>query len=100
MWRKVLETNVVGLCVATREAVKQMKEGSIRGQILHISSVLGHYVAHLPKVNMYPPSKFAVRALTEVLRQELLVDGGGIRVCVSSTKKFFFLITPIESPFK
>lgn len=84
MWRQILETNVLGLSVATREAVKDMTNNSVAGQIIHISSVLGHYVAHVPKVNMYSASKFAVRALTETLRQELLTSGTKIRVCVSN----------------
>ncbi|KAI4454440.1 dehydrogenase/reductase sdr family member 11 [Holotrichia oblita] len=81
MWRQILETNVLGLCVTTREAIKDMRTNSIAGQIIHIGSVLGHYVAHVPKVNMYSASKFAVRALTETLRQELLTSGTKIRVC-------------------
>ncbi|GJQ81085.1 hypothetical protein Trydic_g9926, partial [Trypoxylus dichotomus] len=79
-WKAVFETNVIGLCVATREAIKDMTENSTAGQIIHISSILGHYVAHVPKVNVYSASKFAVRALTETLRQELLTSGTKIRI--------------------
>lgn len=81
-WRNILETNVLGLSIATREAVRSMTKNSIDGQIIHISSILGHYVAQVPGVNMYSASKFAVRALTETLRQELLTSGTNIRVCV------------------
>lgn len=82
-WRKVIDTNVFGLSLATREAVKDMTKNAVAGQIIHLSSVLGHYVAHLPKLNMYAATKFAIRALTETLRQELLTSGTQIRICVS-----------------
>lgn len=80
MWRQILEVNVLGLSIATREAVDQMTANDIAGQVIHINSVLGHYVPFLPEVNMYPASKFAVTALTETLRQELLKSGTKIRV--------------------
>lgn len=82
MWKKVLDTNVLGLCIATREAITIMNENDIPGHIIHINSVLGHYVAHLPGINMYPASKFAVTALTETLRQEFLAVDSKIRISV------------------
>nr|XP_022902752.1 farnesol dehydrogenase-like [Onthophagus taurus]XP_022902753.1 farnesol dehydrogenase-like [Onthophagus taurus]XP_022902754.1 farnesol dehydrogenase-like [Onthophagus taurus]XP_022902755.1 farnesol dehydrogenase-like [Onthophagus taurus]XP_022902756.1 farnesol dehydrogenase-like [Onthophagus taurus]XP_022902757.1 farnesol dehydrogenase-like [Onthophagus taurus]XP_022902758.1 farnesol dehydrogenase-like [Onthophagus taurus] len=83
-WREILETNVLAPCVTTREAIRVMKKHAIEGQIIHISSVLGHYVAHIPNLNMYPASKFAIRALTETLRQEFLAENVPIRVCTIS----------------
>ncbi|XP_065172742.1 farnesol dehydrogenase-like [Atheta coriaria] len=80
MWRSVLETNVLGVSIATREAIKQMKANDIDGHIVHNSSVLGHYVAHIPNLNMYSASKHAVRALVETLRQELLRSRTKIRI--------------------
>lgn len=82
MWKRVLDTNVLGLSIATREAVKIMKENKIDGQIIHISSVLGHYVAQVPNINMYSASKFAVRALVETLRQEFLKSNLKIKITV------------------
>lgn len=70
-WREVFDTNVLGLCVATREAIKIMRANEIDGHIVHINSIAGHYVPHLPDMNVYPASKFGVTALTETLRQEL-----------------------------
>ncbi|XP_068902387.1 farnesol dehydrogenase-like [Tenebrio molitor] len=70
-WKAVLDLNVLGLCIATREAVKVMKANNIKGHIVHINSVLGHNVFSGAHVNVYPASKYAVTALTETLRQEL-----------------------------
>lgn len=41
-FRKVFDTNVLGLSIATREALKQMVENDIVGHVVHINSVLGH----------------------------------------------------------
>lgn len=41
-FRKTFDTNVLGLCIATREALKQMKEYEITGHIIHINSIAGH----------------------------------------------------------
>lgn len=81
-WRKILNLNVLGLSVATREAVKDMRENNIDGHIVHINSILGHGVFFVG-MNVYPPSKFAVTALTETLRQELNSIGSKIKITVS-----------------
>ena len=77
-WRETLDVNVIALCICTREAVKFMRElGQDKGHIIHLGSMSGHRV---PSSGMYSASKFAVRALTEGLRQELRADGSAIRV--------------------
>jgi len=70
-WKEIFDTNVLGLCVATREAVKDMRANKVDGHIIHINSVAGHCVPKMPGLNVYPASKHAVTALTETLRQEL-----------------------------
>jgi NADP+-dependent farnesol dehydrogenase len=70
-WRKVFDTNVMGLCIAPREAVKIMKAKNIDGHIIHINSTLGHAVPPFPGLNLYSASKYAVTALTDTLRHEL-----------------------------
>lgn len=80
MWKEVLETNIVGVAIATREAIRDMNANKVAGHIIHINSVLGHYVAHVPNVNMYTPSKFALTAMVETLRQELVAVGSKIRI--------------------
>ncbi|RZC36609.1 adh short and/or KR domain containing protein, partial [Asbolus verrucosus] len=78
-WRKIFDTNVLGLCIATREAVKVMRANNIDGHVIHINSVTGHKVPS-PGVNVYAASKYAVTALTETLRQELNQVGTKIKV--------------------
>ncbi|KAF2886866.1 hypothetical protein ILUMI_19307 [Ignelater luminosus] len=82
-WKEVLDTNVLGLCIATREAVKDMRANNVDGHIIHINSIAGHYVPAFPNTNVYAGSKYAVTALTETLRQELNSIGSKIKITVS-----------------
>ncbi|KAJ8959868.1 hypothetical protein NQ318_011603 [Aromia moschata] len=70
-WRKTVDVNVIGLCIATREAIKIMKENNIDGHIIHINSIVGHKVLTLKYLDIYCATKFAVTALAETLRLEL-----------------------------
>ncbi|KAK5638859.1 hypothetical protein RI129_013154 [Pyrocoelia pectoralis] len=80
MWKEIFDTNVLALCIATREAVTSMKKGKVDGHIIHMNSILGHRVTYVPEVNVYSASKFAVTALTETLRQELNSIGSKIKI--------------------
>lgn len=74
-WRAMLEVNVLGVCIATREALRRME----RGSVIHVSSMSGHRVVGTGG-GLYAATKFAVRALTDALRIELKEDGRPIRV--------------------
>jgi len=78
LWRDMLEVNVLALCICTREATKDMGQRNGQGHVVHISSMSGHRVPSGSGV--YAATKFAVRALTEGLRQELRQAGLSIRV--------------------
>ncbi|KAF5293556.1 hypothetical protein FQA39_LY03041 [Lamprigera yunnana] len=80
MWRDTFNTNVIGLCIATREACRSMKNNNVNGHIVHVNSFTGHHVVHFPNSNVYPASKFAVTALTETLRQELNLTGSKTKI--------------------
>lgn len=84
-WRYVLELNVTSLCLATREAIRSMRENNIDGHIVHLNSIAGHYIPNLSANNVYPASKYAVTALTETLRRELVDVGSKIRITVGLT---------------
>lgn len=79
-WKTTLDLNVLGLCIATREAIKIMREQGIDGHVVHINSVFGHIAKGV--LNVYCASKHAVTALTETLRHELNAIGSKIKISV------------------
>ena len=82
-WREMFDVNVIGLSIATQQAVALMRQSGDSGQVIHISSMSGHRVPSGTGA-MYSATKYAVRALTEGLRRELRQMGSGIRVCAIS----------------
>ena len=83
LWREMLEVNVLGLAIATREAIQDMERRGAAGHIVHVASMAAHRVPG-PESGMYAATKFAVRALTEALRQELRARKSPIRVTAVS----------------
>nr|XP_023028671.1 farnesol dehydrogenase-like [Leptinotarsa decemlineata] len=79
LWQNILQVNMIGLSVATREAIREMKTNKVDGHIIHINSTVGHYVPDIP-VNMYTASKYGVTALTECLRRELATLNSKIKI--------------------
>jgi NADP-dependent 3-hydroxy acid dehydrogenase YdfG len=76
-WRQMFDVNVLGLLYATDAAVEAMKrQGS--GHIVNVSSVAGRKTR--PTGGVYSGTKFAVNAISEAMRQELLEDG--IRITI------------------
>ena len=70
-WRRMFDVNVLGLLYVTDAAVQVMKEqGS--GHLINISSVAGRKSG--PFRGAYSGTKFAVNAISEALRVELLED--------------------------
>jgi len=77
LWRKVIDTNLMGTLYSCKAAVPVMKaQGG--GDIINISSTAGRRAA--AAFAAYATSKFGVTGFTESLRQE--VGGAGIRVCI------------------
>jgi 17beta-estradiol 17-dehydrogenase / 3beta-hydroxysteroid 3-dehydrogenase len=77
-WREMLDINVLALCICTREAISQMRKHGDEGYIIHVSSMSAHRVPS--SSGMYSATKFAVRSLTEGLRQELRQLKSNIRI--------------------
>lgn len=75
-WEEMIDTNVKGLLYVSRAVIPGMV-GRKTGHVINIGSIAGHQV--YPNGNVYCASKFAVRALTEGLKMDLL--GTGVRVC-------------------
>lgn len=85
-WRKTVDTNFLGVVIATREAIKIMRDHNIDGHIFSINSVFGHYVQNIMLLDIYPATKFALNGYTECLRYELLNAGSKIKLTVSAYK--------------
>jgi NADP-dependent 3-hydroxy acid dehydrogenase YdfG len=74
-WRRMIETNVLGVLYMTAAAIDGMVEqGS--GDIVNMSSVAGRQARS--GAGVYNASKWAVNAFSESLRQE--VTGRGVRI--------------------
>jgi 3-hydroxy acid dehydrogenase/malonic semialdehyde reductase len=74
-WDTMIDTNIKGLLYMTRLIVPHMVANG-RGHVVNLGSVAGRWV--YPKGNVYNATKFAVRALSEGLRMDLM--GTPIRV--------------------
>jgi NAD(P)-dependent dehydrogenase (short-subunit alcohol dehydrogenase family) len=80
--RKQFEVNVIGLVAVTQAFLPLLRRG--RGRIVNIGSVAGR--SALPGSGVYDSTKFAIEAITDVLRMELhpwgiavsLIEAGAI----------------------
>lgn len=81
-WKILIDTNLMALCIATKEVIAHMREKKINGQIININSVAGHYIPSMEKpiMGIYPASKHAVTAATEQFRQEMVYLGTDIKI--------------------
>ena len=74
-WEEMIDTNIKGLLYVTRSILPGMVKRN-KGHIINIGSIAGHQL--YPAGNVYCATKFAVKALSEGLRLDLL--GTGVRV--------------------
>ncbi|CAG7827903.1 unnamed protein product, partial [Allacma fusca] len=78
--KAMLDVNVVGLVLcASKSANSMLRRGVDDGHIININSLGGHRVTGA--LNFYSGTKFAVTAITEGLRKELVAKSR-IRVTV------------------
>ncbi|MFI2371178.1 SDR family oxidoreductase [Streptomyces sp. NPDC018833] len=78
-FRKVLDVNVMGYVHGARAALRVMREQG-EGTLVNVSSIVG--VVSQPYTHAYGMSKYAIRALSASLRQELRLDKAkDIHVC-------------------
>lgn len=93
--RSTIDTNLMGPVLCTREAFQSMRKRGVDGHIIMINSTLGHKVFYLvgqtASTNIYPPTKFGITAMTEVLRQEFQSFGTKIKVTVCGNVLFCFV---------
>lgn len=74
-WEAMIDTNIKGLLYVTRAILPQMIQRK-SGHVVNIGSIAGHQV--YPKGSIYCASKYAVHALSQALRMDLM--GTNIRV--------------------
>lgn len=71
-----IETNFSSIVRSCRLAIRSMVARNAKGYIVNISSVLGHSVPSIsrghPLVNVYPCTKFALTAFTQIIQKELI----------------------------
>jgi NADP-dependent 3-hydroxy acid dehydrogenase YdfG len=79
-WEEMWRVNVMALALCCQLSLRHFpKQG---GRIVNVSSMSGHRVP--PTGGFYAPTKFAVRAVTDALRNELKAAGSPVQVaCVS-----------------
>lgn len=86
--RNLIDNELMGNIICTRQAIKSMKDRDVNGHIININSILGHRAnqavpGNKPTNSLYPPIKFAITGLTECIRQELLYLQTHIKITVS-----------------
>ncbi|XP_049799001.1 dehydrogenase/reductase SDR family member 11-like isoform X2 [Schistocerca nitens] len=82
-FRRMLQVNVLGLALCTKEAVHLMRaKGVDDGHIVNIGSVAGHWLPLMSEGAFYYGTKHAVRVLSEGLRREFLQRDSNMRVTV------------------
>lgn len=91
--RDVMETNIIGMCLVTREAAKLMKmrkeERKNLGHVINIMSIVGHKFGpsntrSKPLNGLYPASRHASTAITECIRQEFLFFYENVKITAIS----------------
>ncbi len=111
-WRRMINTNVLGLMYATHAALPIMKQQG-GGHIINISSVAGRTAR--AGSGVYNASKWGVVAFSEALRQEVLkykirvtvIEPGAVATELNNhitdpnakkqSEDFYHSITPLES---
>ncbi|XP_067931696.1 dehydrogenase/reductase SDR family member 11-like [Watersipora subatra] len=94
-WQLMFDVNVIGVLRITREAVASMKsKGAKECHIININSLSGHRVLPSARSHVYASSKFALTAITQGTRHELLDMQSELNCRVSQ-------ISPglVETPF-
>ena len=91
-WDEMWEVNVRATALCIQHALKRFPESG--GRIVNLSSLSGHRVP--PTGGFYAPTKFAVKALSDALRNEFKIAGAPHHV---STVSPGFVDTPLVETY-
>lgn len=72
---KVIDVNIKGVVHAAREGYQLIKKSNDYGLIVNFCSIVGHSVPFGNPFMVYSSTKYAVKAFSEILRQELITTG-------------------------
>lgn len=87
--QNVIATNFTGLVLCSKWAYVSMAKRNVPGYIININSVAGHYTNIPFTMNIYPATKHAVTASTDLFRRELFgMKNDKVRVAVRSEQVF------------
>ena len=81
VWNQMIDVNIKGVLYGIGAVLPYMRKQK-SGHIINLASVAGHVV--LPGSAVYCGTKYAVRAITEGLRQEEAIVGSNIRTTILS----------------
>lgn len=93
IFRKTINTNLLAVCITTKEAITIMKTHNINGYIININSIFGHNIYNVINLDIYPSTKYGVTAFSECLRLELMNQKSKIRVTVIKFMLLLIFIT-------
>lgn len=98
--KSIIDTNVLGIILCTRNAFQSMKKRGIDGHVILINSTLGQNlggVAFNSSFNVYPATKYAVTALTETYRQEFMQINSKTKISVRNIYSYQYIKLCINS---
>lgn len=85
--KDVINTNLMGAIYCTQNAFKSMKARNVAGHLIFINSTAGlagyNPGPDYPSLNVYTPTKYALNALNEICREELITLKTKIKTTVS-----------------
>ncbi|XP_046744603.1 farnesol dehydrogenase-like [Diprion similis] len=80
-FRNMLNVNFVAGAIATQKVVASMQSRKARGHIINLNSIAGHSIPAVPiGMSAESSTKYAVTALTELVRRELAVANANIKI--------------------
>lgn len=80
-FRTIMDVNVIAVAIFIREAVKLMSKHKDQSHIININSVAGHNAEIIKyPISLYACSKYAITAMCESVRHELLAKNLNIKL--------------------